>query len=383
MRSTFIIDADFPGGNIIVEKIEGDAVFLHQDLRDTQGDWFYWVFRVRGAQGRCLTFHFTGSDVLGARGAAVSHDDGESWQWLGAKSVVRGEEVSFSYQFPAPEDEVLLAFCPPYTQREFERFLAGWSTPLLRKSVLCRSRADREVELLRLENPSARFNLLLTARHHACETMASFCLEGVLEAALGDDELGAWLRENVNIAAVPFMDKDGVEAGDQGKNRKPYDHNRDYAGAISDSIYPEVNALRAWAPTWMSEDKIGFALDLHCPWIRGGRNEEVYFVGGPDEKIWRHAQEFSSVLEAGQRGALPFHERNNLPFGCEWNTLDGNAIGARTCARWASELPGVHFAVTLEVPYANAGGAEVRPQSSRALGRDLMSALMGYILSLS
>jgi len=45
------IDAGFPGGNIIVDGIEGDTVFLRPDLRDTQGDWFYWAFRVRGSAG--------------------------------------------------------------------------------------------------------------------------------------------------------------------------------------------------------------------------------------------------------------------------------------------------------------------------------------------
>ena len=53
------VDAGFPGGNVIVDKIDGDAVSLHQDLRDTAGDWFYWQFRVRGAEGRTLTFQFT------------------------------------------------------------------------------------------------------------------------------------------------------------------------------------------------------------------------------------------------------------------------------------------------------------------------------------
>ena len=46
------IDGDFPGGNVVLERIEGDAVYLHQDQRDTPGFWFYWYFRVRGATGR-------------------------------------------------------------------------------------------------------------------------------------------------------------------------------------------------------------------------------------------------------------------------------------------------------------------------------------------
>ena len=59
------IDADHEGGNVIVERIDGDTVRLRQDLRDTQGWWFYWSFRVRGAAGRKVTFEHIG---LGDRG---------------------------------------------------------------------------------------------------------------------------------------------------------------------------------------------------------------------------------------------------------------------------------------------------------------------------
>ena len=78
------VDADFPGGNVVVEKIEGDTVFLRQDVRDTKGSWFYWCFRVRNAAGRMLTFQFPG-DLIGVRGPAVSIDAGKTWAWLGAR----------------------------------------------------------------------------------------------------------------------------------------------------------------------------------------------------------------------------------------------------------------------------------------------------------
>lgn len=66
-----VIDCEFPGGNIIVERIDGDNVYLHQDPRDTGGFWFCWYFRVREAAGRTLTFHFTKGNVLGVLGPAV------------------------------------------------------------------------------------------------------------------------------------------------------------------------------------------------------------------------------------------------------------------------------------------------------------------------
>ena len=36
------VDCDFPGGNVVFQRIEGERVYLHQDQRDTPGFWFYW-----------------------------------------------------------------------------------------------------------------------------------------------------------------------------------------------------------------------------------------------------------------------------------------------------------------------------------------------------
>ena len=38
------IRADFPGGNIVVQEIGEDVVRIERDIRDTEGDWFYWAF---------------------------------------------------------------------------------------------------------------------------------------------------------------------------------------------------------------------------------------------------------------------------------------------------------------------------------------------------
>jgi murein tripeptide amidase MpaA len=119
---------------------------------------------------------------------------------------------------------------------------------------LCRTRKGRSVERLHAGkiNGEPKYRVLLTARHHACEMIASYALEGFLESILSNTELGHWFQNNVEVLAVPFMDKDGVEDGDQGKHRRPHDHNQDY---ISDSIYPSVRAMKQFVPQW-SERKL-------------------------------------------------------------------------------------------------------------------------------
>lgn len=381
MNPGWTIDASFPGGNISVDEINNDDVVLRQDFRDSKGGWFYWAFQVRGAEGQRLTFHFAGGDVLGMRGPAVSDDNGASWRWLGDEVVSREDpqDVTFAYDFPAQQTKVLFAFCPVYTEQDLYRFLRQFEgNTNLRKEVLCRSRNGKEVDFLRIGNPSAKTQLVLTCRHHACEATASYFLEGILEAFLREDEIGSWLRANVDCAVVPFMDKDGVEKGDQGKNRAPHDHNRDYMGEPADSIYPEVAALRQWMTTGASKKKSCIALDLHCPHIRGVENDTVYFVGQPNQQIWQEVNALSAIWERLPSVSIPFEKSNNIPFGETWNT-DKNFVDGKSFTWWASELSNVRLAAAMEMPYASASDAAVTPASYRELGRSLAEALRLYL----
>ena len=368
------INADFPGGNIVVDSIEGDTVRLHPDLRDTEGDWFYWAFRVRGAQGRTVKFIFTQRmPVFTVRGPAISLDDGATWSWLGAESIAGN---GFTYTFAAPTDSALFSMAMPYTQRNLDAFLKRIGDhPALRIDTLTTSRKGRPVERLHLGDLGGqpRFRILLMARHHACEMMADYCLEGVIEAVLAKDELGDWYRQHVELVILPFMDKDGVEDGDQGKNRKPRDHNRDYSDK---SVHVETAALREWAPKW-SDGKLLAAIDVHCPALRGRRNEVIYQVGSPDPERWSQQQLFAQCLAKSIKGPLPYDPADDLPHGKEWN-IPANATQGAQSARWAATLPGIKLATTIELPYANAAGKEVNQETARRFGHDLAAALRAF-----
>ena len=368
-----IVDCEFPGGNILVDCIEGNTLSLRQDLRDTEGDWFYWYFRVRGAAGRTLQVQFTGGPMIGTRGPAVSLDGGWSWQWLNPERL---NLERFEYIVPPDVGEMRFSFGMPYTQEHWQRFINRVSEhPALETGTLCTSRQGRPVEKLRAGRLDGRapYHVLVTARHHCCEMMASYALEGLLESVLAEDEVGSWLRQNVEFFVVPFVDKDGVENGDQGKNRRPHDHNRDYA----DGLYPETHAIQEQVTAWCQEaGAVEFvALDLHCPWMRGQYNEWAYFVGGTDEGIWQQVGIFSSILERLRRGPIPYRQANNLPYGESWNT----DRDVRQCFDgWAATLPGVRFASTLELPYATALEGEVNQTTARQFGHDLGQALAAY-----
>ena len=262
------IDTEFPGGNVIVEKVDGFNVSLKRDLRDTVGSWFYWCFRVNFRKAGTYRFRFLHSNAIGTCGPAVSLNGAVSWQWLGPECVDRNEEA-FTYFHRGSPDTVIFCVGMQYLQADLGRFLDRHSAnPVLKKDVLCMSRQGREVEVLRIgESVSPKWRLLLTSRHHCCEMMATHVMEGFLEKVLENSTEGKKFREKFELHAVPFADKDGVENGDQGKNRKPHDHARDYG---PDSIYPEVAAIKKLVKSVKSD----IILDLHCPWLKGGKSNE-------------------------------------------------------------------------------------------------------------
>jgi hypothetical protein len=368
------VDCDFPGGNIIVERIEGQDVYLRQDLRDTSTWWFYWCFRVRSAESQRLNFHFTDRNVFAARGPAFSTDGGTTWRWLGT-SDVRGD--TFSYTFTAEQPEVRFCFAMPYLQQHLQQFLGKYRDHAnLSVGQLCTTRKGRPVERLDVGQLAGEpaWRVVLTARHHACESMASYVLEGFLRAVLDDTEDGRWYRDQVRILAVPFVDKDGVQDGDQGKNRRPHDHNRDYGGT---AVYPTVAAIRQLVPEW-SEGQPLVVLDLHCPHIRGAYNEVIYMVGRPEPELWAQQTALGHILEQVQQGPLVYRASDNLPFGQAWNTR-GNVGDKMSCSMWAAQLPGIRLATGMEIPYAKAGQGTVDADTARAFGRDLAAALRRYL----
>lgn len=370
---TIQIDTNFPGGNIIVEQIQGNTVSVRTDLRDTEGWWFYWCFRVRGAAGKTLTFNFTEGTPIAARGPGISLDEGATWSWLGKQTNYK----SFTYSFPPDADSVRFSFGMPYTEAHLKTFLRSIGhNSALKLERLCQSRKGRDVERLRIGKlkGAPKFRVMVTCRAHCCEMMTSYVAEGLMKSVLARDEDGKWFRKNVELLLIPFVDKDGVEDGDQGKLRKPRDHNRDYD---SNAIYPETRAIQKFVPQW-SAGKLRLMIDLHCPYIRGRSHEVIHFVGSPKPEIWQEQEQFGKILERVQNGALVYRATNNLPFGKGWNSAKNFTAGP-SVAGWAGELPGVKLATTIEFPYANVLGNEVNAKTARAFGRDLARAIRAYL----
>lgn len=364
-------DTNISAGNAIITAIEGDRIHLRPDNRDSTRDWFYWHIRVRGCAGRRITLVFDRPCTMTVRGAAVSRDHGKTWAWVPEYTPYA---LELSYDCGNADD---LRFClaMPYTLKNLEEWLSHHlDSPFLHRHKLCETRRGRSVPWFEVGCPGNRglAQVLLTARHHCCEMMANYVLEGVMDACLGHDTCGRDMR----LLTVPLVDLDGVEAGDQGKARYPHDHNRDYG---THPLYPETAAVMDLVRS-QTDTRLRAALDLHCPFVVGNDcNQHIYIVGSENAENWRRQQAFARMLEKHRQEPLPYNAQDTLPFGEKWNT-EANYEAGTTCARWVFQERGESvMAATLEIPYATAKGVPVTPANARAFGHGLYNALREWV----
>ena len=347
-----IIHKNFVGGNIkVIEQSEGSVV-LENELRDTAHgtDWFYFAFCVEGAEGKTVTFHFQ-KNRLGYFGPAVSHDL-KSWHWLGTCG-----EDEFTYTFGEREHKVYFAHSMLYHP---ERFLTFAREHGLHVEALCRSRHGREVPCVFLGEGERC--ILLTARHHACESTGNYVLEGFLTQ---------WLKtpcEGYRVLCVPFVDYDGVVDGDQGKARVPRDHNRDYI-AGERAIYPETEKIREFADAYGC--KYGF--DFHSPWHKGGVNDCAFIVHKTFEKGNR-LRAFGELLEGElTEDAFRYYTKDDFPYMQGWNQPSAG-FGSYMLEKEDNEM-----AFTLETAYFGTPDNVISQRGMLALGEAFARALLRYI----
>ncbi len=370
----FNIHADFPGGNILVEKIVEDTVWLAPDTRNISGDWFYWYFGITTKQDRPLRFVFPKNNIP-SFGPSISLDGGSSWKWMFDKLQVGLQEFSFS--FPANQ-EIRFSMGFPYTKTNFDSFMANYTShPWIQLDTLCCLKSGHIVPMVHIKkNQNPRGKIILTARHHACEMMVNYAIEGFITSLIQTDKYG-WLTQNFEILIIPFVDLDGVENGDQGKNRIPRDHNRDYSG---ESIYETTKAIRAFVPEWAKDD-LWLALDMHCPGLVGKGHELLYLVGSKAPIIAQEEAKFASILQETTANGLSFRASSLLPFGSSWNVAISERQGDSFRTWVQNNVQRVKLATTLEIPYANNEGQRVSVENLQLFGSDLAEAMERYLKS--
>lgn len=374
-ESEIKISSDFPGGNIVVDEISGDTIKLRADQRDTRGYWHYFYFKISGISGKTLCFQFPKEQTYGKFGPGYSINSDEKWNWYGENSY---SNHGFEYRFEESDTVAYFSNGFPYTQKDLNNFMERMSgNESIVMNTLVDSRKSRAVEQIVIKpHKETKYKVLITARNHANEMMTNYVLEGIIESVLNEINL-SFLREAVEFMIIPFVDKDGVEDGDQGKNRKPWDHNRDYN---ENSIYPETRALMTEVDHW-SNNKLKVVLDLHCPMMTGYDASHIFLIGSRDKKIQQQEEVFAEILDKNSVGDLKFHKEHLMKYGKSWN-VGSNYTEGTTCAAWGATIPGIAYSQTIEFPYANISGVSVSKDGARTFGKTIAYSLQEYLINL-
>lgn len=353
------VQTDFPGGNIIVDSIVKNELYLKPDQkgRDTMKEpWFYWNFKATSLQGGNTHFVFNHENPLTRKGPAISTDSGKTWEWLFADSIA--DTNHFFYHLPANK-EVWFSMSIPYTSNDFKDFLSNIDPKLgpyykLDTALILKSGRALETLKINFNCPSPEYTVLLFSRHHACESSASFVVDGMVQKALEYSKQNEFVKNHVRFVVFPFMDLDGVENGEQGKDRVPHDHNRDYL----QFIYESTKYFRDHYAELTEGTKV-FCLDNHAPYIKWKQNETIFFIGQERADINEKLKIMASFIEEKDKSGLNFKKEWIFDFGKEWNArtmLQSRQDGLMKNSQWCQIQDNNFFASTLEVSYANVGG---------------------------
>ena len=346
------ISDDFCGGNIKIISSFGDEIHLTPDLRGGD-DWFYWAFCIKNANGKTINFDFDGKCCVGYFGPAISHDL-EKWKWHDDI----GDSSSFSYTFSENESAVYFAHHMLYHPKRFAAFANKRGLEL---KELCISEKGRSIPYAEFGSGSKK--IMLTARHHACESTGNYFLEGVLDRLIDS------LPEDYSVFCVPFVDYDGSVDGDQGKNRYPHDHNRDY-NLITEPLYNSVKQIRDYALS----HEIAFGLDFHSPWHFGGRNDKAFIVHSGFKKqknLIRFAKLFEKAITDK---TFVYCRENDCPPDFEWNKM-----GTPSFSQFTDSLESSEFGISMETAYFGEEGNAFSESNVIETGKCFAYALHDYI----
>lgn len=344
------IHADFECGNIRFIRQEENEIYLTNEMRGTIRDKaYYWAFCVEGAAGKTLNFRLD-HEWVGPYGAAVSHDL-VNWSWT--ESSLDG--ASFSYTFGEGEDRVYFAHDLLYTPSRLMLILDELG---IKPYTVCNTLRGREVPAFKIGVGSK--NIILTARHHACESPGSWVLEGVIREYLEKP------IKDTAVFVLPIVDFDGVVEGEHGKDRDPHDHNRDY---IKDNVYPEVSAIIDYA----KDKDITYAVDFHAPSHRIGRSNRVYVVR-KFPKFEERFDDFGKLLEARCGGdSLTYDMKYDVHPNVGWNKDT-----TPTFSTYFNTRPDCKLALTLEVTHYGTDDNKVTSERLINTGRAFCRALDDY-----
>ncbi len=378
------IDTDFPGGGVAnVEFLAPDHVRFQAPLDESpQSLWYY--FRICDAKDTKLLL--TQKDLEHVLGVHESRGyspvcpvfrDGEHspWERINEKNISFSEDpLEFTFTLIPKTDSCYVAFCFPYTLEDFDFFLKGKNSDLIKKRIIGKTGEGRDYPMILIgepENPAVSKMAVFTTRVHAGETPGSFVLEGLLNRLLADSPDMMKVLQTTLFCIFPMVDLDSVQVGRYGKDRFPCDFNRDWK---TEPYHVEIKLIQEAVDELSRKYEILSFCDLHAP-QPGAASYYVPNRALPNSPCWNKTWNFAIAFENNCKGKKSFHLEDVDPNVLNWGGKNNPAFQTT----YFTSIP-CDLAMCFEFSYhRNHEDGLIYPDDWRELGSILMQTLIDSV----
>jgi hypothetical protein len=284
-------------------------------------------FRIHAKAGAKLTLEFVNLDnvwnstpgsVARELKAMVISEDGRNWKSIATKAISTNR-IQLEIEMVGPTLDV--ARVEPYRLSDLSKFLESIRTnALVEIRPIGKTVEGRELEIIRIGNPTAPRRVFLRARAHPWEPVGNWLTEGLVQRFLKNDADAKKYLERYCVYIMPMANKDGVARGRTRFNVLGKDLNRNWDKPADPTLAPENAALEKWLEEMIAaKQKPDLAIELH-----NDGNGKIHISRPPVPDLARHLERmktFEALLRKHTwftEGATSPEFRNSGTLGEGW-----------------------------------------------------------------
>jgi len=298
--------------------------------------------------------------------------------------------VAYKHVFQYARDTFYFAHTHPYTFTNLQRDL--WTLEqdperagTFRRKALCYTLAGNRVDLITVTNPvqrphemAGRRKVVMSARVHPGEVVASWMMRGCLNFLTGPSPEAELLRKRYIFMLVPMMNPDGVINGNYRTSLIGKDLNRQWLKP-SEATMPSVYSLKKLLGRLGSEKEA--SLDMFIDLHGHSRKKNVFFYGcSPKVRLGPIEQQQKARLHERLLPYLLGQENSAFDFpSCTYNVSKSKRSTGRVVAWSECQVPNSY---TMEASFfgGDAAGKEepvhFTPASLETMGEALCKSIL-------
>jgi len=187
-----------------------------------------------------------------------------------------------------------MAFAEPYTFTDLKQYLNYIESSYFTKEVLCYTIIGNPCYVLTITSKgkkSCKQGVVLTARAHPGETVASWMIQGAINFLLSEAKEAKRLREKFVFKIVPMLNPDGVINGNYRCSLAGCDLNRKYS-CPSKTLHPTIYYLKRMVKEFNKVNPVVFYCDFHGH----SKSKDVFMYGNTDEQNPEYYRIFPFIM---------------------------------------------------------------------------------------